>query len=930
MLPLLLSLLTLSAPAHAAALPGVPLLFDVDADGHWVLGSDLPQAFVDAGVQPGWILLDVDGLSLDDADAVERLVATGPERDLRLGFGAADEAGDEAGASAPDQATEGSSEPAASVDETMPQPPQVETIVVVRRAPLVRIEQLGLLPWPDDLVGMWGGWGSTATDAPVVVDKQDRSWRMDLATGAVTLGIDGERSERVVPDVFWALSGASWVVVDDNAVETGDSGWAQQRMATAARVQSFQGAAGDHLLLPDTDGLEVFVVSWPRGTPVLPGCNPSVAETCLASGRQIAAELLDRPGGRDEALRQLGLACAGGVHRGCYEAVALQDERLAPQASACLDGDTSACNAVASKRFQQEADAPGDVLLGLLEYSCELEGRGTLGERLRRLEDVGAGCMMLSEAHDLRGMPDQALLDLDQACVLGRADACDQAAARRHQAFAARIVRECEDPDLPIAASCVELGRLLQQETVGTATVDDFGAFLKGCSLGMEEGCVLLGDYVDRWGIENPRVMDAERKLQNACDTDQQKACLGAGHLLVRHDPRSDAYGQALLLFSGACDSGLASACVAGAEQRRIGEARKVQAPGQIELWQQACDHHSADGCSGLGERMVRSKKSWADAYTAWTRACDLGDPHACTQLGQLVERKHKDPWEAEQTPDDYLHRACDNGDPEGCYWLADDQLPRKGEPSEEAYLLLDRSCEGEFGEGCATLAQVHLDRKTSFDDEIAARHLATACDNGQYDSCKELGSMYLRGKGVERDRQKAKELVERFRLNAPRKHLRFGPTFGLPIAAGGEAELVLPIPVGPAVSIGGSTTLIPGGGSVLALLVGQDQPAVAPDYQYVDGVLRIYPNTQARGIYGAAGIHQLRAAGGSLTETLTRTGWSARVGMRNDAKLFYTGIEIGLAQYGVIDVHDFDSSKVGVIPFVFPMVGFSVGLAVL
>ncbi|RME20641.1 MAG: sel1 repeat family protein, partial [Deltaproteobacteria bacterium] len=935
MLTLFLALSTLLSAARAASLPGVPLPFHVDAEGHWVLGADLPPAFAEAGVQPGWILLEVDGMSLDDAVAVQRLVATGPARDLRLGFAAPapvdapPEAGDEVSAEG-EESTEGErgeEVPDAAKppgEDAATGPLSVETIVVVRRAPLVRVELLGLLPWPDDLVGMWAGWASSETGAPLIVDKQGRNWELDPATGAVHRRAGGAAEPRTIPDLFWSLSDAAWVVVDDDRVETGDRTWARQRFSDAARVTSFQGAAGDHLLVGGTDGLDVYAVSWPRGTPPLPDCNPSVAETCLASGRAIAHDLLDRPGGREEALRHLGLACRGGVYRGCYEAVALEDARLAPQASACLDGDVSACNAVAHKRFQREADAPSDVLMGLLEYSCQLEGQGSLGERLRRLEDVAAGCMMLSQAHDLRGMPDQALLDLDQACVLGRAEACDQAAARRHRAFAARTVRECEDPKLPIAASCVELGRLLQHETVESATLDDFGAFLKGCSLGLEEGCVLLGDYVDRWGIENPRVVEAERKLRDACTAGQQKACLGAAHLLVRHEPRSDAYAEALLLFVGACDSGMASACVAAAEQRRIGKARKVDAPGQLEMWQRACDHHSARGCEGLGERLARSKKTWPQAYEAWTRACDLGAAHACTELGRLVQRKHREPWPGEQDPDDYLARACDNGDPEGCYRLAEDDLPRKGDPPEEAYLLLDRSCEGEYGQGCATLAKVHLDRRTSFDDEIAARHLATACDNGQFESCKELGTMYLRGKGVERDRQKARELAERFRLNARRRHLRFGPAIGLPIAGGGEAELVLPIPVGPAISFGGSTSYIPSGGSLLPLLVGQDQPEVAPDYQYFDGVVRLYPNTQARGLYGAAGFHQLRAAGGSLTETMTRSGWSARVGFRSDARHLYTGLEVGLAQYGVIDLSDFDSDKTGIIPFIFPIVSFS------
>ena len=49
-----------------------------------------------------------------------------------------------------------------------------------------------------------------------------------------------------------------------------------------------------------------------------------------------------------------------------------------------------------------------------------------------------------------------------------------------------------------------------------------------------------------------------------------------------------------------------------------------------------------------------------------------------------------------------------------------------------------------------------------SFDDEIAAGHLDRACANAEFESCKALGQMYLRGKGVEKDRLKAKEYQQK------------------------------------------------------------------------------------------------------------------------------------------------------------------------
>ena len=845
----MLALLLACAAALAATLPGVPLAFE-QVDTRWTLGADLPAPIAAAGAQPGWTLVAVDDLAVADFAAVQRAVAAGPAREIRLRF--------QPGDAAP------------------------ETILVLRRQELVLATKVGRAP-PD------------GTGDPV-------------------------------PDVFWSLAAASWAVDDGAGVRTADVAAVRGELQVAGRTRNFEGATGDFLLAPGADGLDVYAVEFPRGTPDLPTCDARVPETCLTSGRAILADLGDRPGAREEALRQLVVGCESGVHRACYEAVAVEDPTLGPAVEKCVGGELASCASVARERLAANPEDPPDLVVGLLDLACEMEGSGTLGERLRRIEDVGASCALLADAHDARGTIDRALLALDQACVVGRAEACEEATSRRQDAFAARIVRECEDKDVPIAPSCVELGRLLQAGPVRSSSLDDFSAYLRGCQLGSADGCLALGDYVDRWGITHPRVVDAEKVLGASCADGEQRACLGAAHLLVRHDPRSDAYGEALVLFDGACDGGIGAACVAGAEQRRIGQAKKVEAADQIAMWTTACDRSFTPGCAGLGERLERDKEL-PGAFTAWNRACELGDAHTCSELGPLVARKH-DPWPDEQPAESYLKRGCEGGDPEGCYWLAEDTLVRSGEPPESTYVLLERSCAGEYGAGCGALANVHLQRQTSFDDEIAARHLDTACANGDYDSCKILGAMYLRGKGVERDRARANELLERFRLNADRKLMRLGATIGIPNVAGGELELVLPIPVGPALSISGNGTWLPQAGAVLVLLDGEESPKTAPNLQVLGATVRLYPNHQARGLYGAGGITQITVSGGEPAATRERLGWSARLGVRNDSGALYTGVEMGIGQYGVVDLNDFDEDEKGKIPLIVPTLSFSIGLA--
>ncbi|MFT5454958.1 MAG: TPR repeat protein [Myxococcota bacterium] len=892
--------LLFAAVATAASLPGLTLPFE-DKDGGWVLADGLAPELVEGGLAPGWRLTAVDDLEFTNPLAVKRAVAQGPSRDVRLRF----------------------SIPGARRG-------QDETIIVARRSALVHAEQVDLLPWPSGFQGATQLWRSDGSGWPAAIDGTGQVWVVDPDAGEIRPATD-PGDPIALTSLFWELSTATWAILRPDAVDWSTRDAAQGDLGRAARVSEWYGAVGDHLLLQTAAGLEVLAIDHPRGTPQLPSCSPRVPETCLASGKQILAQLADRPGAAEEARAQFGIACTQGVHRACFEAVALDAPDLQSKVSACVDhAQIGACTAVAEDRYSLDPNNPDEVVLGMLDFACQLEGSGTLGQRLRRLEDVGEACLLLSEAHDARGAPDQALLALDQGCVLGRAEACEDAESRRHEAYAARTVRECEDPDRPIAPSCVELGQLLQQGPIPSATLDDFGAFLRGCSLGSTESCMRLGDYVDRWGIDNIRVKQAESDLGRSCSDGEQRACLGQAHLLVRHEPRSEAYGQALTLFSGACRDGLGEACIAGAEQRRIGAARKLAAPPQLEMWGQACALNEPLGCAGHGAKLARVKTSLEIAFGSWTRACDLGNAHSCSELGKLVERSHDPMWSGEQPTDRYLRRGCESGDPEGCFWLAEHTLPKKGEPDEDTYLLLEQSCEGEHGAGCAALADVHLDRGTSFDEEIAARHLETACGNGSYDSCRVLGVMYMSGKGVERDRRKAKELLERFRVNASRRLIRLGLQAGLPSVVSGELEAVLPIPVGPAISFSGTYTNLPGLGRVLVLLDGDDAPKQAPGLQVISASGRVYPNHQARGLYGALGWTHLKAAGGTLEDERVRNGWSARMGLRTDVNFIYTGVELGIGQYGVLRLRDFDKDSKGAFPVILPTFAFNIGVAFL
>jgi hypothetical protein len=73
--------------------------------------------------------------------------------------------------------------------------------------------------------------------------------------------------------------------------------------------------------------------------------------------------------------------------------------------------------------------------------------------------------------------------------------------------------------------------------------------------------------------------------------------------------------------------------------------------------------------------------------------------------------------------------------------------------------------------------------------------------------------------------------------------------------------------------------------------------------------------------------VHQLTANASGYDE-LKRQGLSGRIGIYNEDHLLFTRVEMGIGQYGVIDLHDFDDDQHGTFPLIQATLSFSVGLA--
>jgi hypothetical protein len=146
----------------------------------------------------------------------------------------------------------------------------------------------------------------------------------------------------------------------------------------------------------------------------------------------------------------------------------------------------------------------------------------------------------------------------------------------------------------------------------------------------------------------------------------------------------------------------------------------------------------------------------------------------------------------------------------------------------------------------------------------------------------------------------------------------------------------VLPIPVGPALSVGAAYSYLPYMGNIFYAIEGQALDDEASDgnntpcaNDSTDCALqrwglfgRLYPNHQARGAFASFGYQHASAVTSPGADAESEAG-SARVsedeitlardvllftgGLRADRKWYYSGLEIGFAIYGDFDIDNFD-----------------------
>jgi TPR repeat protein len=768
--------------------------------------------------------------------------------------------------------------------------------------PVVEVVFQERIPLPDGFVGERPAWKTNRFGQALLVDADDQVFALDQAGRTIRLvdgtGANAERSNYRFPMKYFERWDEPWLVVDgDSRVRLEDG-----PDFTGAFLATRWGAdTREALVRLDRQGLDIYSVTPPPDFQAFPTCFASVPESCLASAMTILKEHAGNPTAEKVARAQIRRACTDGVVRACFIGVSLQDSKLGDAARSCLDDEPEACATVAGSVYA-EAKLKGQSSRAgerMLEYACD--------------QGVPGACTEAAQMFDERELPHNAILMLDRACVSGDRQACDEVDARRDRTFALGIAKACQKAP-PDAVGCITLAQFLEDQDdeprraleteIG---LEAFAAWERACAQGEDNACRAMAPYVDRWGMEDARVQQATQELLATCDSGQTEACVGAAHLLVRLDDRDPRYARARSLYAAACEADSDIGCMEGALQNWTGAARRLELPDAEALLSTACDRDHAPACAALGERLAAQRSQTDAAVTALERGCDLGDAHACTVLGTLVlDGRHA----MDIDPGEVFERGCGEGDAEACYQLgrtlADGQVAAPSSPAFDAFRA---ACEGGQVAGCEQTGLSHLSLDTHYEAGVAARYFDRACEAGRTDSCRELSLLYRRGRGVERNPKRARQLmVEAGRLQ-PIRHVRLGARLGFLNILGVDGEVVLPIPVGPAISVGGDFSFLPGNGLSMV---------------YLGPTVRIYPSHSARGLYAAAGWHQFRI--NAKGEVTTNAGFNGRVGVRVQQNLTWGGVEIGLASVDAPRVREI----IRPIPLVVPVFGVSGGIAFL
>jgi TPR repeat protein len=258
-----------------------------------------------------------------------------------------------------------------------------------------------------------------------------------------------------------------------------------------------------------------------------------------------------------------------------------------------------------------------------------------------------------------------------------------------------------------------------------------------------------------------------ETECKTECDKGSAESCLNYGRILA-DGARAD---QAMIPFKKACDEELWDACTAlgekvwydsDAEQSNYKDLVKTA----FDLVTNSCDGGHGYGCELTGDILNDKGAGFYDqaaAFTAYARSCDLGSSFGCYAAATAQLQGLGIPVDVKgglQT----LLRSCQGGNSDECHELGVIFAQGKYDAPKDT-----TSARGMFALSC----QIDADWCESSGEDVlalgdaslAAKLFERDCQRyeaGDSGGCAQLGLLYMKGEGVEKDESRANELLSR------------------------------------------------------------------------------------------------------------------------------------------------------------------------
>ena len=222
---------------------------------------------------------------------------------------------------------------------------------------------------------------------------------------------------------------------------------------------------------------------------------------------------------------------------------------------------------------------------------------------------------------------------------------------------------------------------------------------------------------------------DVREVQKQSCDNGEAKECtaLALRYLNGQGAPQDPHF--ALELFRKGCTLGDGIACVYQADAYRNGDGVVRNPERALKLYTSACTKESLGrACRALGDLYILGDGVLRDPGTSmvwYEQGCDANDAESCVGAALAIER----------------------GDLMG----AD---PRRGRA------MLVKSCqELKHARGCTLLGRRYLDGLDGAEKskEMAAIMFELGCQTGDAESCRRVGEMAMKGKGVPQDLEAAR-----------------------------------------------------------------------------------------------------------------------------------------------------------------------------